>query len=81
MKLTQRFDGLSDLYKFECLSCAKSNFEQCRPAIRHTADVYRKQAKACRELASQARCEDRTFWLRLSDDWLKLAHDADERIR
>jgi hypothetical protein len=51
------------------------------PAIRHASDVYRKQAKACRELAIQAGREDRESWLRLSDGWLKLAQDDDERVR
>jgi hypothetical protein len=78
---TQRFGGLPDLCTFECPACGLSHTEECRPAIRHAADVYRKQAKACRELAIQARREDRKFWLRLSEGWLKLAQDDDERVR
>ena len=81
VRRTQRFGGLPDLCNFECLACGLSHTEECRPAIRHAADVYRKQAEACRELAIQAGREDRESWLRLSDGWLKLAQDDDERIR
>src|SRR5260370_34650364 len=81
VRRTQRFGGLPDLCIFECPACDMSHTKECRPAIRHAADVYRKQAKACRELAIQARREDRKFWLRLSEGWLKLAQDDDERVR
>jgi hypothetical protein len=57
-----------------------SHTEECKPTTWHAADVYRKQAKECRNLAMQARREDRTFWLRLSNGWLKLAQDDDEQI-
>jgi hypothetical protein len=74
IRRTQRFGGLPDLCTFECLACGMSHTEECRPTKWRAADIYRKQAKACREL------EDRTFWLRLSDGWLKLAHDTDEQL-
>jgi hypothetical protein len=80
VRRTQRFGGLSDLCTFECPACGMSHTEECRPTKWHAADVYRKQAKDCRKLAMQARREDRTFWLRLSDGWLKLAEDDDEQI-
>jgi len=80
VRRTQRFGGLPDLCTFECPACGMSHVEECRPTTWHAADVYRTQAKACRKLAMQARREDRTFWLRLSDDWLKLAQDNDEQI-
>jgi hypothetical protein len=80
IRRTQRFGGLPDLCTFECLACGMSHTEECRPPPWHAADVYREQAKACRELATQARREDRKFWLHLSDGWLKLAQEADERV-
>ena len=80
VRRTQRFGGLPDLCTFECPACGMSHTEECRPAIWHSAHLYRKQAKACRELAIQARGEDRKFWFRLSDGWLKLAQDDDEQI-
>jgi len=80
VRRTQRFGGLPDLCTFECPACGMSHTEECRPTKWHAADVYRKQAKDCRKLAMQARREDRTFWLRLSDGWRKLAEDDDEQI-
>jgi len=74
---TQRFGGLPDLCTFECPACGMSHTEECPPW--RAAQVYRKEAKTCRELATQARREDRKFWLGLSDAWLKLAQDADNR--
>jgi len=47
--------------------------------LRHAAEVYRKQAKTCRELATPAQGDDRAFWLGLSDYWLKLAQVDDEQ--
>jgi hypothetical protein len=80
VRRTQRFGGLPDLCIFECPACGMSHTEECKPTTWHAADVYRKQAKECRKLAMQARREDRTFWLRLSNGWLKLAQDDDEQI-
>jgi hypothetical protein len=41
-------------------------------------DEYRKQAEDARQFASRAlKAEDKAFWLRLADDWQKLAEDAD----
>ena len=81
IRRTQRFGGLPDLCTFECQACGMSHTEECKPTIWHAADVYRKQAKACREMATQGPQQDRAFWLHLSDAWLKLARDADERAR
>jgi transcription elongation factor Elf1 len=81
IRRTQRFGGLPDLCTFECQACGMSHTEECKPTIWHAADIYRKQAKACRELATQARGDDRTFWLGLSDCWLKLAQVDDEQKR
>ena len=42
-------------------------------------DEYRKQAEVANKMA--ARCvkdEDKLFWRRLAEDWLKLAASADE---
>jgi hypothetical protein len=79
VRRTQRFGGLPDLCTFECAACGISRTEECKPAAWHAADMYRKEAKACRELARQARGEDRTFWLGLSDSWRKLAQVDDKR--
>jgi hypothetical protein len=78
VRRTQRFGGLPDLCTFECAACGISHTEECKPAAWHAADIYRKQAKACRDLAKQARREDRSFWLGLSDCWQKLARVDDE---
>ena len=73
IRRTQRFGGFPDLCTFECGVCGMSRTEECKPVAWHAADMYRKQAKRCRELAKQARGEDRAFWLGLSDCWQKLA--------
>jgi hypothetical protein len=42
------------------------------------ADDFRK-AEECRQLAATAlKAIDKTFWLRLAEDWLKLAQEADK---
>jgi hypothetical protein len=42
------------------------------------ADQFRKQAKECRQWAATAlKAVDKAFWLRLAEDWLKLAQEAD----
>jgi hypothetical protein len=79
IRRTQRFGGLTDLCTFECAACDFTLVEECKPTLRHTGEVYRKQAKACRELATQAQGDDRTFWLGLSDYWLKFAQVDDEQ--
>jgi hypothetical protein len=44
-----------------------------------TADEFRKQAEECRQLAATAlKAIDKAFWLRLAEDWLKLAQEADK---
>jgi hypothetical protein len=43
------------------------------------AAEFRQHAEECRQLARTARKpEDQAFWLRLAEDWLKLAQHADE---
>jgi hypothetical protein len=79
IRRTQRFGGLADLCTFECEVCDITLVEECEPTVRHAGEVYRKQAKACRELATQAQGDDRTFWLGLSDYWLNLAQVDDEQ--
>jgi hypothetical protein len=79
IRRTQRFGGLPDLCTFECAACGISHTEECKPTAWHAADVYRKQAKACRDLAKQARREDRAFWLGLSNCWQKLAQVDEEQ--
>jgi hypothetical protein len=38
------------------------------------ADQFRKQAEECRQLAATAlKAAAKAFWLRLADDWLRLA--------
>jgi hypothetical protein len=42
------------------------------------AAQFRKQAEECRQLAAIAlKQSDKAFWLRLAEDWLKLAQKAD----
>jgi hypothetical protein len=43
------------------------------------ADDFRKQAEEARQMAARSlKQEDKAFWLRLAEDWLKLAQDADK---
>jgi hypothetical protein len=43
------------------------------------ADQFRKQAEECRQLAATAlKAVDKAFWLKLAEDWLKLAQEADK---
>jgi hypothetical protein len=83
VRRTPRFGGLSDLYTFECQSCEASHTEEGGPARRRDTDLFRlfrKQARECRRLATLAQdSEDRSFWLRLSEHWLKLAQGAGQR--
>ena len=45
------------------------------------AERYRKQAEECRKLAEMSANQvDEKSWLRLADDWIKLA-EADEETR
>lgn len=46
------------------------------------ADRFRKEAEECRELAAQTMSAlDKETWLRLSEEWLKLAQAANNRAR
>ena len=43
------------------------------------AERFRLEAKECRRLAENARTEvDKEAWLRLADDWIKLAESAQQ---
>jgi len=43
------------------------------------ADDFRKQAEECRQLAAAAiKPADKAFWLRVAEDWLRLAQEADK---
>jgi hypothetical protein len=46
------------------------------------SDEFRKQAEDCREWARRAlRAQDKAFWLKLAEDWQKLAEKADQSAR
>ncbi len=46
------------------------------------ADEFRKQATDAREMAARSlKQEDKAFWLRLAEDWIKLAQQADEAAK
>ena len=79
VRRTKRFGGLPDLCTFECAACGMSRTEECELTPWRAADLCRKQAKACRDLAMQSRREDRTSWFCLSNGWLKLARDDDQQ--
>ena len=51
------------------------------PAMTETdAERYRKQAEECRKLAERSANQfDHKSWLRLADDWIKLAEADEER--
>jgi hypothetical protein len=43
-------------------------------------DQFRVRAEECRKLADMApKANDKAFWLRLSEDWLRLAEVGAER--
>jgi hypothetical protein len=43
------------------------------------ADGFRKQAEDARQMASRSvKQEDKAFWLRLAEDWITLAQEADK---
>jgi gluconate kinase len=43
------------------------------------ADEFRKQANDAREMATRAlKQEDKAVWLRVAEDWIKLAQQADQ---
>jgi hypothetical protein len=79
IRRTRRIGGLPDICTFECAACDITLIEECEPTVRHAGEVFRRQAKACRERATQAQGDDRTFWLNLSDYWLKLGQVDDEQ--
>jgi hypothetical protein len=43
------------------------------------ADQFRKDAEEARQMAARStKQEDKAFWLRLAEDWYKLAQEADK---
>ena len=46
------------------------------------ADAFRKQAEEARQMATCfLKQEDKAFWLRLAEDWIKLAKQADDNTK
>jgi anaerobic glycerol-3-phosphate dehydrogenase len=46
------------------------------------ADDFRKQAEEARQTAARSqKQDDKAFWLRLAEDWMALAQEADEMSR
>jgi hypothetical protein len=46
------------------------------------ADEFRKQAIEARQMAARSlKQEDKAIWLRLAEDWLKLAQSATKRAK
>jgi hypothetical protein len=46
-----------------------------------TTDECRKHAEDCRALAARAiKAADKAFWLRLAEDWLKLAQEVESSV-
>jgi hypothetical protein len=46
------------------------------------SDEFRKQAEDCREWARRAlRPQDKVFWLKLAEDWQRMAEQADQSAR
>jgi hypothetical protein len=42
------------------------------------ANEFRKQAEEARQMAARSlKQEDKAFWLRMAEDWIKLAQEAD----
>jgi hypothetical protein len=43
-------------------------------------DEFRKQAEeVCQMAARSLKQQDKAFWLRLAEDWIKLAQEADSK--
>ncbi|WGR73690.1 MULTISPECIES: hypothetical protein [unclassified Bradyrhizobium] len=46
------------------------------------AERFRKEAEECRQMAARAiNPADRDGWLKLADDWIKLASEAERKER
>jgi hypothetical protein len=46
------------------------------------AERFRKQAEECRQMAAKVISPlDKEAWLKLAEDWLRLAREADRRDR
>jgi hypothetical protein len=52
------------------------------PSSQTDAERFRKEAEECRELAEKAMSPlDKEAWVRLAEDWLKLAQEAERSTR
>jgi hypothetical protein len=52
------------------------------PSSQTDAERFRKKAEECRDLAEKAMSPlDKEAWLRLAEDWLKLAREAERGTR
>jgi hypothetical protein len=70
-------NGAADRVGGAILAFVASDWQLQEPPV-NDADEFRKQAEEARQTA--ARClkhEDQAFWLRLAEDWLKLAQKPD----
>jgi hypothetical protein len=47
------------------------------PGFEVLAEEYRREAKACRQMAAATDGSQKKEWLRLSAEWLRLAKEAD----
>jgi hypothetical protein len=79
-------DRLADHVGGTLLTFGASGHNGCRLSRKSTnvsdSDEYRKQAEEARQMAAKAVLrEDQVFWLRMAEDWAKLAQAADERSK
>jgi hypothetical protein len=79
-------DRLADHVGGTLLTFGTSGHTGCRLSRTSTnvsdSDEYRKQAEEARQMATKAVLgEDQVFWLRMAEDWAKLAQAADERSK
>ncbi len=46
----------------------------------NSAEEYRNQAESCRQTAMRAQSDaNKTYWLKLAEDWEKLAQSAEQQ--
>ena len=80
VRRTQRFGGLPDLCTFECAYIGRAPRSWLALfCVRNTASCA--TPRLHRKIAAALACfrQNRTFWLRLSNGWLKLARDDDKQ--
>jgi hypothetical protein len=52
------------------------------PSAPSDAEKFHKEAEECRQMAKQAaNPQDKEAWVRLAEDWLKLAQEAERGTR